>query len=341
MEELAVELVQKIAFETGVMGPSDVVALALTSKAMYGAILGRVGEEDGFDKAQLRALGGPLFCAERGWWDAVVLAVRRGYPDPEGGQSEGSQEAVYVAQVDSEVEHTPLTLACLAGEARVVEELLTGPESVDPRGFPLSLACASGSTECVGLLLAHPRIEPTWRDSLALVVGGQCGHPGVVEALLEDGRADPTSQGPLVIARVAAGGGDGRMDVVRVLLGDNRVDPGTHDNFLLIYAAEMGFPHLVRLLLGAERVDPGARDNEAICMATENAHLDIVRLLLEDGRTDPAAQGNRPLMTAAWNGRVDLVELLLEYRHRLDLRVGIEAAARNGHEDVVALLSAI
>ena len=332
MEDLAIELVQKIAYETKVLTPGDVVALALSSKKMYSAILGPIGEEDAFDKTQLCALGGPLLCAQRGWWDAVVLAVGRGY---RGRVREGDSQPVYVAEVDQEVVHSPFTLACLAGETKVVEVLLAQPGRVDPAGVALSLACASGSTDCVATLLEHPGVDPSWQDYLALVVASECGHAGVVKLLLEDGRVDPTSVAHVLICRVATGD---HMDVIRVLLADPRVDPAAQDNFLLRYAAEMGFVELVRLLLGLEGVDPAARDNEAIRLASENAPLDVVRLLLEDGRADPGAQGSYALLQAAWHGRIDLVELLLGWSDRLDLAVGIEAAGRNGREEIVALL---
>jgi len=80
---LPIEVMQYVMYESGVLHPMDVLAFALTSKEMYRKVLGVLGEENVFDRDQHRALAGVLFCAEKGWWNAVLLAVRRGYGDME------------------------------------------------------------------------------------------------------------------------------------------------------------------------------------------------------------------------------------------------------------------
>ena len=70
--ELAVELVRKIAFET-TLGPQDVLSLALAHPALHATLL-----EHDVDVDHHRALAGVAYCAAKGWWRSVWMAVRGG-----------------------------------------------------------------------------------------------------------------------------------------------------------------------------------------------------------------------------------------------------------------------
>ena len=82
MEELSIEIIHRIVY--GWLDKAeDVLALAMTSKAMYRMVLGEPGSEDEYDVDQHRALMGVAFCVKKGWWRAARLAMARGYGDPE------------------------------------------------------------------------------------------------------------------------------------------------------------------------------------------------------------------------------------------------------------------
>merc|ERR1711916_351359 len=177
---LPIEVMQYVMYESGVLHPMDVLAFALTSKEMYRKVLGVLGEENVFDRDQHRALAGIHFCARKGWWNAALLAVRRGYGDMEEASVKKVESPLFVYV--KRVYHTPFTMACKAGKVNVVKALLE--RGVEPSFLGLGFASRAGATE-------------------------------VVAALLEDGRVDPGS-GEGIIIRVAAG----HTEVVRLLLAE-------------------------------------------------------------------------------------------------------------------------
>ena len=235
MEGLAVEVVQKIVFESG-LGCRDVVAVGLASKTMYGKVFGKVGEENEFDVDQHKALAGVSFCVEREWWRAGRLAVERGYGD-------------VMARMDCEdrlQEHEayPLSWAAKAGETELVKVLLDHP-NVDPNGdygYGFDWACLMGHDEVVKVLLEDGRVEVEGEGREGLVMACRFGRVEVVRMLLEDGRVDPGRKG--VGLRIAARlGWEG---VVKVLLEDGRVEVGER---VLNAARKGGHGRVVAMLL--------------------------------------------------------------------------------------------
>ena len=238
ISSLPIEVLQYVMYESGVLEPKDVVAFALTNTDMYRKVFGVLGQENTFDRNQHRALGGVLLCALRGWWDAALLAIRRGYGDVE----EEVGESVFA--LGRWIHHTPFTLACEGGEAKVVEVLL-GKEGVKPSGVGFALACEGGAVDVVAALM-DDRVNPA--------VGNDHGF------------------------RLAAR--NGHTEIVQLLLGDDRVNPGARNDVAINYAAKNGHAEIVKLLLGhdraLDRVKPAARNGAAEAPAVRNGHPEMV-----------------------------------------------------------------
>ena len=293
---LPVEIVQRMAYETGVLEPKDVLSLALSNKEVYALVLGPLGSENVFDRDQHRALGGVLFCAERGWWGAALLATERGVGDVE---ERPAGEGVY---------RTPFTLACQGGKVRMVKALMR--RGVEPKGYNLVLACMFGAPEVVVTLLEDGRVDPGWNGGSPILAAVKAGFIHVIRLLLEDERVDPAVDNNGAI-RLAAQ--HGRTEVVQVLLGDARVDPAADNDYAIGAAAEGGHVDVVRLLLADARVNPGSNGDYAIFLAAHNGHADVVRLLLADDRVNPAAGQGRPIRFASQNNHTDIVQLLSQH----------------------------
>ena len=270
MLDLPVEIVHYTAYEVGRLSAADVVALALTCKDMYARLLGPLGAEDAFDRAQHQALLGVLPCCKRGWWMGAVLATTRGYGDVnEGYRAEGEEGKGSL--------WTPLTMACAAGQVALLKALVR--RGVDPtwkRHLPLRLACANGWDACVAFLL-------------------------------EDGRVDPAIGRNSLVREAAA---KGRAGIVALLAADQRVDPGAKANEAIRFAAMNGYADVVEVLLSHAGVDPGAGDNAALRFASWSGHLDVVRVLVRDPRVDVGARGGAAVADARKNGFVGVVSVL-------------------------------
>ena len=145
---LPIEVMQYVMYESGVLHPMDVLSFALTSKEMYRKVLGVLGEENVFDRDQHRALAGIHFCARKGWWNAALLAVRRGYGDMEEVTEETVKSPLIPLRFQP-VYHTPFTMACEAGKVNLVKALLE--RRVEPSGMGLVFASRVGATEVVAV----------------------------------------------------------------------------------------------------------------------------------------------------------------------------------------------
>jgi hypothetical protein len=81
----------------------------------------------------------------------------------------------------------------------------------------------------------------------------------------------------------------GHTALVEALLADGRADPTATHSLALRDAAYSGHLPCVLALLADGRADPAARDSAALYTAAAAGHTDVVRALVMDGRTDPAA----------------------------------------------------
>ena len=207
LEELPIEIVQRVVFESG-LGCEDVMGVALTSKRMYGKILGRMGEENEYDVDQWKATTGVVFCGRRKWWRSARMAVERGYGDP------GEEWSVF-NHVTSKT--TVLEEAAGAGEVEVVASLLADAR-VDPsvRGHrALRIAAERGREEVVRVLMACPEVDPSGGNNHAIAQAARMGHVEVVRLLLADARVDPSENESAPLRWASR---YGHEDVVQLLL---------------------------------------------------------------------------------------------------------------------------
>ena len=264
MEELSVEIVHYFVFRF--LDAKDVLAFALTSKAMYRTILGEPGEENEYDMAQFRALGGVGLCARNGWWRAACLAVKRGYGDPTERWMDGFGKPC------------PLEMGIRGESTTLVSALLAHPDvTMGHRHVAAFVAVAKvGNQEMVRLLLEDGRIPPQEMRNEALKSACWNGHANIVSLLLEDGRADPGAGNSRALVSAVR---SGNVEIIRMLLEDGRSDPLVRNQFPLRMAAKCGWPGIVRLLLADPRMEGVAVDPEVVAVAAEYEHGEVVELL--------------------------------------------------------------
>lgn len=136
---------------------------------------------------------------------------------------------------------------------------------------------------------------------------------------------------------------NGSVELIQMLL-----DQGADPTVLTVYgtgslheAASAGHLEAVELLLEA-----GARPSErALSSAAQNARDDVLRAFAEAGvRFDGPPYAWGPLYSAAYAGHLSTVALLLELGASTaggeEFEAPIDAARKQGHEEVVALLAA-
>ena len=281
---MAIEVVQMIAFHW-MERAEDVVALALSSKTVYGKVFGVLGEENAYDRDQHRAVAGIEYCMQQGWWRGARLAVERGYGDPSIEVDVGFVPA------------HPLTVASGMGEVELVRTLLRHP-GVDPgvgNNRAMKRAARAGRVEVVRLLLQDDRAHPAEEgDNYAIELAAHYGHTEVVELLLGDPRVDPCGNNNYCIRYAAR---EGHVDIVRLLLGDPRVDPAGEESQALCGAVEMGHIDVAKLLLEDGRVDPSASDDTPIRWAIDREDTEMTFLLLRHEMFD---EETRDLDVIVW-----------------------------------------
>ena len=229
---------------------------------------------------------------------------------------------------------TPLTLACLNGDAEMVEQLLAA--GADARASrrtgetALMIAAGSGSVQAVASLIKHGAdinaAEPS-QGQTALMWAAAEKHTEVVDLLVAKG-ADihlSTKSGftALAFATIANDG-----DAVKRLLasgGDSKLKLGDGTELLLAATSHRSTAAAIALLdAGA---DPGVKDqqdNTPLHAASQRGNLPLVQSLLAHGASVLAvnvaprgagrfagAAGQTPLFLAARGGHLDVMKALL------------------------------
>ncbi|KAF7511881.1 hypothetical protein GJ744_003114 [Endocarpon pusillum] len=186
-------------------------------------------------------------------------------------------------------------------------------------------------------------------DRTPLSYAAEKGYTGVIEQLLETGRAnlestDNVGRTPLHYASMCD-----RDDVVRLLLKaeakTNQVD--RNGRTLLSLVAESGKAIMVRMLLDA-KADIETQDRygrAALFYAAQNNHDTVVEILLKS-KTNVNLRDKEdqsPLSVAVKNGHAKVVEMLLGAKPDINLldqssETMLSRAAQNGDDAVVALL---
>ncbi|KAJ3114204.1 hypothetical protein HDU96_002419 [Phlyctochytrium bullatum] len=229
--------------------------------------------------------------------------------NPEPGPF-GSSAALSISKDPPRGSHEDMLLvACMVGNPKAVLVLAQGPVK-DP-GFgnqtPLLVASRLGHGECVrNLLTANPSaVDPTAISCLALRVACRAGHAEVVEALLDDGRVDPSvmnsealraacwapldnagrwgsklSHRPTWNSERAAAG----LRIAKRLMADPRVDVTANNFFALRRACSQGHLELVQEFLkhpqiaGSDGTNPVKLGEEVLFSAL--IHRDVALAVL-------------------------------------------------------------
>ena len=240
--ELPIEVMQMIGYEMG-LEPRDVLSLVLANKRVYRMLLGEVGEEDAFDCAQFRALGGVRSCVERGWWRAGMLAWKRGYGDM------FEEWRVWDEDADEEVKMDVLCVVAGNGPLWFVRALVEDPNIAAAKWDKRVVRMAGegrGDVEVVQLLLETGRGDPSYEHNRALSSAAKDGCLDLVEVLLADERVDPRMSYALLAACMCQ-----RVEVLKLLVEDGRVDVTEKDNRWLKHAEKEGWEDVVSVLRAA------------------------------------------------------------------------------------------
>ena len=104
----------------------------------------------------------------------------------------------------------------------------------------------------------------------------------------------------------------GNVDIVKFLLQNSRADPTSNNNYAIRMASLYGNTKVVEALLEDGRADPADDNNFAIEWTSNRGHLDVIKLLLQDGRVDPSDD------TIYYAATSEIRELLLKYKYRVD-----------------------
>lgn len=152
---------------------------------------------------------------------------------------------------------------------------------------------------------------------------------GAVEALLRDGRVDPSINNNQILYAVLGplekGDSDimmrleinrryqtERAKIIKLLLKDRRINPTLHNSAVLTFYSFMGYDEIVNVFLEDGRADPTTNNNESLLVAVREGHDEVVRVLLEDGRVNPTINNNEILFLAVRGGHDKVVKVLLE-----------------------------
>ena len=176
---------------------------------------------------------------------------------------------------------TPLALACVGGNAAMIETLLKAgadANSASPEGeTALMTASRTGKVEAVKVLLAHGARagkKERWRGTTALMWAAAEGHAAVARVLIEGGvdHADVHARSKAGLTPLLFAVREGRLEAVRTLLTG-----------------------------GANVNDTAPDGTSALVLAIINAHFELAAMLLEKG-ANPNAPDPRgsALHALAW-----------------------------------------
>ncbi|KAJ3305586.1 hypothetical protein HDU76_004982 [Blyttiomyces sp. JEL0837] len=220
---------------------------------------------------------------------------------------------------------------------------------LDPRttlvnNYLLLEAAGRGHADMVRYLLTNTNLDPTFENSITLVVA--CGYAKVVQVLLEDGRVNPCCQENKPFFRAAIECLN--VDVARLLLDTGKVNLRVNDinyvwnritigntkvlfemlkmflercpslvvdvtdrfNYIFEDAALHGELEILKELLTLG-VDPAVNDNAAIREAVRRGQTETVRFLVGLDGVDAAARNNEAIKMAAERGDLDIVRILV------------------------------
>jgi hypothetical protein len=120
-----------------------------------------------------------------------------------------------------------------------------------PSNKVLSKFAAQGDSRAVLACLAHPNVDPTWKNNQALHRAVVNNYLDIVKMLLADPRVDVNdSKNNALTAAIRTG----RSTVALYLLKHPRTNPRIHDDSLVFWAAGCDLSEVLRVLLEDPRV---------------------------------------------------------------------------------------
>jgi ankyrin repeat protein len=189
---------------------------------------------------------------------------------------------------------------------------------------PLYVACQAGQAEIVQFLLSLSKLDPNVPSRTGVTPFSKActeGHASLLKYLMADNRVDvnksqETGSTPFFMACQ-----NGYPKVVDILLKDPRIDlnRSRNDSTSPFYkACEKGHIEVVRVILKSKAsIDVNRAQSTGVTpfyLACERGNSELVALLLEDPRVDinrPKEDGATPLFVAAQNGHLACAERIL------------------------------
>ncbi|KAF3226936.1 hypothetical protein TWF191_004297 [Orbilia oligospora] len=199
-------------------------------------------------------------------------------------------------------------------------------------GSALKIALSSGNYSMVKLLLDR---GADINNSAAVYGAAKGGNHEILELLLNRG-ADPLD----ITEALSAASFNGHRNVVRILLdaaqGSNTNDNDKRSRFALYTASVGGHRDIVELLLN--RVS-SRHLSHAIYLAADKGHDDVVEGVLNTGTF--TGNASAALCVGSSKGYSKIVRLILNSGVPADRDRALKAALRNGHQEIVEMLSGV
>jgi ankyrin repeat protein len=222
-----------------------------------------------------------------------------------------------------------LMQACVKGHPDVVRLLLKDTRADASHG-PLVFAMTHGpcgQEDLVHLVLATRNVDPSEDDDEALVQACRRGLENMVRLLLADARTNPCSQECRAVLEAVRGG---HVNILRLLLADLRVSA----NAYAALHADVRGRQLVYLGLQDFTCETVCVGDVLVLAAVCRGNADVLSDLLRVTRTP--CREMMLLDMAAQGGHVSVLDVLAPKYVVKDYGDALVAAARMGHEHVVA-----
>ncbi|KAJ3050748.1 hypothetical protein HDU99_008584, partial [Rhizoclosmatium hyalinum] len=202
----------------------------------------------------------------------------------------------------------------------------------------LTWSCHFGHLDAVKAVLTQPGLvidKDSGSDAMKHAI--TCGHNHILTFLLSDHRLFY----PSCLIDAAVGG---CLGIVNALLEDNRVDPSLYENRAVRLACSYGNTAIVKRLLEDPRVDATAKNCSALLIPTRNQYWSVIDLLLKVPGMDPTVENNLLLCVACAEGKLDIVEQLLKNSNvnpASENNQALIVACNQGHTQIVKKLLAV
>lgn len=214
-------------------------------------------------------------------------------------------------RVDPTISNTSLTVAAYAGFIEVVKILLKDGR-MNPNDYALKNSVGQQNIEIANMLLADPRVDLSYDNSIALREACLRGNTDMVRRILAYPQVDPSAKQNKALENAIRYRND---EIGAMLLSDARTI--LSDEELENVSSVMVTPKLIRsisVLVSDDRYKERLNYEDYFERATKNKSVEIMRILLETGRvTKPAYNDNAAMKLAIRENQPDLVLILMKY----------------------------